>query len=86
MDWSKCDPNLVVSADESGSIVCWDLFSNTTQHLSIGKLVPTCLTCCPHRRDLIALGTRSGLVCTVSLKGKHIYDTVTCLCLDLEFG
>lgn len=72
MDWSKFDQNLVVSADESGSIVCWDLFSNTTQRLSFGKLVPTCLACCPHRRDLIAMGTRSGLVCTVSLKGKHI--------------
>lgn len=75
MDWSKFDPNLVVSADESGSIVCWDLFSNTTQRLSFGKLVPTCLACCPHRRDLIAMGTRSGLVCTVSLKdnGKLLH-------------
>jgi hypothetical protein len=73
MDWSKFDPSLIVSADETGSIVCWDLFSNVTRQLNFGKLVPTCLACCPHRRDLIAMGTRSGLVCTVSLKGyKHI--------------
>ncbi|XP_069679265.1 gem-associated protein 5 [Periplaneta americana] len=70
MDWSKSDPNLIVSADESGSIVCWNVFSNTTQKLNFGKLVPTSLACCPHRRDLVAIGTRSGLVCTISLKGN----------------
>jgi len=67
MNWSKSDPNLVVSADESGSIVWWNLFSNMTHQMTFGKLVPTCLACCPHRRDLIAVGTCCGLVCTVSL-------------------
>ena len=69
LDWSRLDPNLVVSADEQGTIVCWDLFSNTTRRLNFGKLIPTCLSCCPHKRELIAVGTRSGLVCTIDLKG-----------------
>ncbi|PSN42120.1 Gem-associated protein 5 [Blattella germanica] len=70
LDWSKLDSNLVVSADEQGTVVSWDLLSNTTQKYNFLKLVPTCLSCCPHRRDLVAVGTRTGLVCTISLKGK----------------
>lgn len=85
MDWSKFDPSLVVSADEPGRIVCWDLFSNTTQQYKFGKLVPTCLACCPHRRDLIAMGTRSGLVCTVSLKGYiHIFMVYIFFCMVMK--
>jgi len=82
MNWSKSDPNLVVSADESGSIVFWNLFSNTTHHVTFGKLVPTCLACCPHRQDLVAVGTRCGLVCTVNFKGKltfwHTFTFYSC--------
>jgi len=80
MNWSKSDPNLVVSADESGSIVWWNLFSNMTHQMTFGKLVPTCLACCPHRRDLIAVGTCCGLVCTVSLKGKLTFCSYVDIC------
>ena len=88
MDWSRADPNLIVSADDLGAIVCWDLFSNTTQQQNFGKLTPTCLSCCPHKRDLVAVGTRSGLLCVINIKGlyRSYYHTFLSLSLSLSLS
>ncbi|XP_066991997.1 gem-associated protein 5 [Anabrus simplex] len=69
LDWSQADPKFVVSVDEASSIICWDLHRNSTVRVYVGKIQPTCLACCPHKRELIAIGTKAGLVCIVNIKG-----------------
>ena len=71
MDWSRANVGLVVSADQRGTIIAWDLNTNTTQSFFFGNTyIPTCIACCPHKRDLISFGCRSGLVLVCSLKGN----------------
>lgn len=70
VDWSRADPNLVVSVSGLGSIVSWDLLSNTIRKFQIGtKIFPICIACCPHNKELIGIGARSGLVIIYSIKG-----------------
>jgi gem associated protein 5 len=30
--------------------------------ISLGKLLPTCMACCPHDENVLAVGSKSGLV------------------------
>ncbi|XP_014270650.1 gem-associated protein 5 [Halyomorpha halys] len=70
VDWSRADPNLIVSVSEFCSIVCWDLPSNTIRRLSINtKISPVCMSCCPHNKDLIAVGAKAGLIVIYNVKG-----------------
>lgn len=68
LDWSPTDPNLIVSADES-NLVCWDLKSNTTRFIKLGKLSATSLSCSWHEKSIVAVGTKYGLVCVVDIRG-----------------
>lgn len=34
----------------------------TSKIIFLGKLTATCLACCPHDSNLLAIGTKSGLV------------------------
>uniref|UniRef100_A0A146LNJ2 Gem-associated protein 5 n=2 Tax=Lygus hesperus TaxID=30085 RepID=A0A146LNJ2_LYGHE len=70
VDWSRADPNLVVSVSDQGSIVCWDLMSNTIRRLELkSKISPICMTCCPHNKDIVAIGAKSGLILIHDVKG-----------------
>lgn len=71
LDWSLADPKLVVSVNDQGSIVCFDLPSNTIRRLSAGqKILPLCLACCPHDKDIIAIGAKAGIIVIINIKGK----------------
>ncbi|KAK9498761.1 hypothetical protein O3M35_003324 [Rhynocoris fuscipes] len=73
VDWSRANPNLIVSITDLGSIVCWDLVSNTIKRLFIGsKISPLCLACCPHNKDIIAVGAKAGLIAVYNLKGAQL--------------
>ena len=37
LSWSCADPSLVLSSDDSGALVAWDLASNTTRSLTFGR-------------------------------------------------
>ncbi|KAL1131550.1 hypothetical protein AAG570_011167 [Ranatra chinensis] len=70
VDWSSADPGLIVSASDFGSVVCWDLVSNTIRRLYLGtKMLPNCMACCPHNKDIIAVGIKAGLVLIYNVKG-----------------
>lgn len=72
MDWSRVDTNRLVSVNDVGSIVVWDLASNTIRRLHCGvKVVPLCLACCPHEKDIIAIGCKAGITLVVEIKGNH---------------
>ncbi|KAK7873397.1 hypothetical protein R5R35_000194 [Gryllus longicercus] len=70
MDWSVANSDLIVSMDDNNNIVCWDLPSNSTHSFNLGKLSASTLSCCPHNKDLIAIGCRSGLVCIINIQGR----------------
>ena len=37
LSWSCVDPSLVLSSDDSGALVAWDLTTNTTRSLTFGR-------------------------------------------------
>ena len=37
LSWSCVDPSLVLSSDDSGALVAWDLATNTTRSLTFGR-------------------------------------------------
>lgn len=85
VDWSKNDKNLIAYASEDGTLVTWDKKTNSTKVILLGKVFVTCLACCPHSKDLVAVGTKIGLIYIVSalLNGKILYklrghDTEIC--------
>ncbi|XP_066583627.1 gem-associated protein 5 isoform X2 [Prorops nasuta] len=69
-DWSRKNCNLICCTSLDGILVAWNLIFNSGHEISLGKLNATCLACCTHNADLVAIGTKSGLVYIVSLKGE----------------
>ncbi|XP_073993143.1 gem nuclear organelle associated protein rigor mortis [Rhodnius prolixus] len=73
VDWSRANPNLIVSITDLGNIVCWDLLSNTIKRLFVGsKILPLCISCCPHNKDIIAVGAKAGLIAIYNIKGAQL--------------
>ncbi|XP_031783799.1 gem-associated protein 5 [Nasonia vitripennis] len=71
VDWSKHNPNLVCFVSEDGLLVTWNISYDASQTITLGgKLAATCLACCPHDSNLVALGFKSGLVYLVDLRGS----------------
>ncbi|XP_015123769.1 gem-associated protein 5 [Diachasma alloeum] len=73
VDWSKSDPNLICAISTQGSLLTWQYSFNTCQIFHLGKFTATCLSCSPHNPDLIAIGTKSGLIYIVNSHGKIIH-------------
>ncbi|XP_046394335.1 gem-associated protein 5-like [Ischnura elegans] len=84
MDWTWGSSSYVISVDDSGLIVSWDLEKNITSKINVakllqakknvmlkanaGKLLPLVVKCCPHQDDLVAVGMKGGLVCLLTLR------------------
>lgn len=47
----------------------------TCKIISLGKLAATSLACCPHDSNLVAIGSKNGLVCIINLQknGSILY-------------
>ncbi|XP_012265129.2 gem-associated protein 5 isoform X2 [Athalia rosae] len=75
VDWSKADPNIVCCISTDGFLVIWNIALNIAHQISLGKLTATCILCCPHDPDLVAIGTKSGLIYIVNIhgNGKIVY-------------
>ncbi|KAG7201057.1 hypothetical protein KM043_017605 [Ampulex compressa] len=70
VDWSLKDPHVIFCASIDGSLVSWNIQFNMTSSFSLGKTTITCLSCCPHDADLVAVGCKSGLIYIVDLRKK----------------
>ncbi|XP_071445588.1 gem-associated protein 5-like [Hetaerina americana] len=84
MDWTWKSSSFVLSVDDAGFIVAWDLEKNLTTKINVtkllqakkntmlkaytGKLLPLVIKCCPHQEDLVAVGIKGGLVCLITLR------------------
>ena len=72
VSWSRPNPDLVVSGDELGNLVMWDVKSNTTRSVNIGKHNVFVLETHPYTQDIVAFGCRLGLVFVVNINGKIV--------------
>ncbi|KAK2585095.1 hypothetical protein KPH14_008607 [Odynerus spinipes] len=70
VDWSQKDPNIVYCINTEGSLISWNISFNTCYTISLGKLTATCLSTCPHDCNLVAVGSKAGLVYIVDTRGK----------------
>ncbi|KAJ8675733.1 hypothetical protein QAD02_011519 [Eretmocerus hayati] len=70
VDWSNPKPNLICFISDKGSLVAWNIDSNSSQLINLGKLTATCLSCCPHNENITAVGCKSGLIFIVDVWGS----------------
>ena len=72
LDWSTVDPNLVVSADDSGNFVVWLLGQNSIRNVKYfgTKCGVTTLACSLSSRDIIAAGYKDGLISIINISQK----------------
>ncbi|KAK0182917.1 hypothetical protein PV327_001002 [Microctonus hyperodae] len=69
VDWSKNDPTLVCCISTEGSVISWNTTYSVCQTISLGKMTATCIACCPHKSNIVAIGSKSDLVYIVNLHG-----------------
>lgn len=71
------NPSLILSGDEKGYIVCWNLDNNKTHRYDpdgSSQLNLCCLTCSPHDENIVAIGYKSGAVSLVDInKNGNVY-------------
>ncbi|KAL6431847.1 hypothetical protein ACFW04_007362 [Cataglyphis niger] len=62
VDWSVKDNNLAYAVNSEGFLMYCYISFETCKIIPLGKLTATCLACCPHDSNLVAIGTKSGLI------------------------
>ncbi|XP_059487446.1 gem-associated protein 5-like [Neocloeon triangulifer] len=76
VDWTKLGDLQLVSADDKGYMVVWDLVRSEVRVLkpltSSSKLQPNVLRCSPVNQDIAAVGCKDGLVCIINIKGPGV--------------
>ena len=70
VSWSRPNPDMVVSGDEMGNLVVWDVKTNTTRLVNVGKHNVFVLECHPFSTDVVAFGCKLGLVLIVNILGN----------------
>lgn len=66
--WSHANGDLIVLGDENGNILQWRLNLNTISLKAFREHSFAVVSCCPHDQNLVATGTKQGLVCVVNIK------------------
>ena len=68
--WSQADPSLVMMGGETASsVTVWDLMTNNTRTVTLGKQSVFSLACHPTQADLVALGCKMGHLMLVNTQG-----------------
>ncbi|KAL6264530.1 hypothetical protein P5V15_004637 [Pogonomyrmex californicus] len=62
VDWSVKDSNIACAVSSEGILMYCNIQYNTSKLVPLGKLTATCLACCPHDSNLVAIGTKTGLI------------------------
>nr|XP_033190238.1 gem-associated protein 5 isoform X2 [Bombus vancouverensis nearcticus] len=75
VEWSYKNPYVIYAATSDGYVLSWNAYFNTVSSISLGKVIPTYISSCPHDPHLVAVGSKSGLVYIVNFqdKGKVVY-------------
>jgi WD40 repeat protein len=77
VDWSSKNHSLIYSIDEGGTLIVWNVESNTLRSLQFGnKVVATCLQACPEEDNVVCFGTKGGNVFIVDTIGNGFVVSV----------
>ncbi|XP_077975936.1 gem-associated protein 5-like [Styela clava] len=69
--WSPVNPSLILSGDEKGFVVCWNLDKGSTDRFypdGSSQMHLGCLTCSPHNENIVAIGYKSGAVSLMDIR------------------
>ncbi|XP_043490699.1 gem-associated protein 5 [Polistes fuscatus] len=69
VDWCIKDPNIIYCISNDGLLISWNVPSNACRPIPLGKMTATCLSACPHDCNLVAVGSKAGLVYIVDTQG-----------------
>lgn len=62
----------VVAISDGGTLHKWDIQSLKMYNYTMEvKISPLTLAACPHRKNIIAIGCKSGNIVVYDLTGKH---------------
>lgn len=67
-NWSQANGNLIVCVDEGGNLIRWQVESNIFNVKGFKEHSFVVAACCPHDQNLVATGTKQGLVCVLNIK------------------
>ncbi|XP_015605680.1 gem-associated protein 5 isoform X2 [Cephus cinctus] len=70
VQWSVSDPTMICCITTEGSLILWYITHGGSKKISLGKLTATCLSCCPHNSNIVAVGTKIGLVYIIDIRGS----------------
>ncbi|XP_025162758.1 gem-associated protein 5 [Harpegnathos saltator] len=75
VDWSNKDNNLACAVNSQGYLLSCNTQYQTAKKITLGKLKATYLACCPHEANLVAVGSKCGLIYIVNLdnNGSILY-------------
>ena len=70
VSWSQADTSLVILGGETGSsVTVWDLMTNNTRTITVGKRPVFSVACHPTQPDLVAVGCKLGHLMLVNTQG-----------------
>ncbi|KAI4503668.1 hypothetical protein M0802_001071 [Mischocyttarus mexicanus] len=70
IDWCTKDPNIIYCISNNGLLISWNILGNVCSPISLGKMTATCLSACPHDSNLVAVGSKAGLIYIVDTRGN----------------
>ncbi|XP_072040500.1 gem-associated protein 5-like [Amphiura filiformis] len=70
LHWSPILKDLIVSGDEKGALVCWDLASNDSKLFIPESNQIFSLACSPHNAAHVAVGYKNALVLLIDINNK----------------
>ncbi|OAD62256.1 Gem-associated protein 5 [Eufriesea mexicana] len=70
VDWSYTDPHIICAAISDGCVLSWNIHFDVISSILLGKVIPTCISSCPHDSYLVAVGSKSGLIYIINFQGK----------------
>ena len=69
VSWSPADPSILMMGGEArGTVTVWDLMTNTTKLITVGKQQVFSVACHPSQSDLVAVGCKLGQLLLVNTK------------------
>lgn len=74
VDWSYKNPYIIYAATSDGHVLSWNAYFDIVSSISLGKMICTCISSCPHDPHLVAIGSKCGLVYIFNFQGKGKID------------
>ncbi|KAE8613853.1 hypothetical protein XENTR_v10007894 [Xenopus tropicalis] len=70
LHWSPLVKDLLVSGDEKGVLVCFWCNRNDSQQFFPEPRTIFCLSCSPHKEDIVAIGYKDGMIVLVDISRR----------------